>query len=66
MGASGQQSFKQREREGEMARGGPASRRGGKNVNVKENKGEIKRGGWHRQKGGWGGFCLIKYVPMFV
>lgn len=64
-----------REREGEMERGGPASRRGGKNVCVKENKREIKRGGWHRQKEGWGGEegrrgrgggCLIKYVPMFV
>lgn len=52
--------------EGEMERGGWASKRGGKNVCVKENKREIKRGGWHRQKGGWGGFCLIKYVPMFV
>lgn len=57
---------RERVREGEMERGGPASRRGGKNVCVKENKREIKRGGWHRQKGGWGGFCLIKYVPMFV
>ncbi len=59
-------SNREREREGEMERGGPASIRGGKNVCVKENKREIKRGGWHRQKGGWGGFCLIKYVPMFV
>lgn len=57
---------REREREGEMGRGGLAGRRGGKNVCVKENKREIKRGGWHRQKRGLGGFCLIKYVPMFV
>lgn len=45
---------------------GPASRRGGKNVCVKEYKREIKGGGAHRQKEGWGGFWLIKYVPMLV
>lgn len=50
-------SNREREREGEMEREGPASRRGGKNVCVKENKREIKRGGWHRQKGGWGDFA---------
>lgn len=54
------QTERAREREGEMERGGPASRRGGKNVCVKENKREIKRGGWHRQKGGWGGILPDK------
>lgn len=47
----------QRVREGEMVQGGPAGRRGGKNVCVKENKREIKRGGWHRQKGDRGDFA---------
>lgn len=57
--------FKQRPREGEMKRGGRLVEGVGK-MCVKENKREIKRGGWHRQKRGLGGFCLIKYVPMFV
>lgn len=44
---------------------GPASRRGGKNVCVNEYKREIKGGGSQTKRGLWG-FCLIKYVPMFV